>query len=163
MSISIRQERAADSPAIHAIITAAFGQEDEATLVDMLRRDGDLWLSLVAEDEAGEIIGHIALSRLKSPARSVALAPVSVAPDRQGGGIGGALIRKSIEEARRKGEALIFVLGDPAYYTRFGFSRETAEPYECIYAGEYFMALELGEEKTATAPIVYAAAFGGLG
>ena len=128
MSYAIRAERPEDAPAIHALITAAFGQEEEANLVDALRRDGDLWLSLVAEGEDGEITGHIALSRLKSPKHALALAPVSVAPDRQGAGIGSALIKKSIEEARRWREAVIFVLGDPAYYTRFGFSREAATP-----------------------------------
>ena len=163
MNISIRKECAADAPAIHALITAAFGQEEEAILVDTLRRDGNLWLSLVTEDKNGEIIGHIALSRLKSPKDALALAPVSVAPDRQGGGIGGALIRKSIAEARRMREALIFVLGDPAYYTRFGFSLKAATPFDCVYAGAYIMALELGKKKTATAPVVYADAFGGLG
>lgn len=161
--MSMRNEQEADATAIHNLITTAFGQSGEATLVDALRRDGDLWLSLVAEDEQGEIIGHIALSRLKSPKDALALAPVSVAPDRQGEGIGGALIRQAIEEARRAGEALIFVLGEPAYYTRFGFSRETAEAYDCIYAGEYFMALELDATKAKTAEVIYADAFGELG
>ncbi|MBO0333367.1 N-acetyltransferase [Sneathiella sp. CAU 1612] len=162
MSIAIRPERREDGPAIHALITAAFGQEDEAILVDALRRDGDLWLSLVAEAKR-EIVGHIALSRLKSPAESLALAPVSVAPARQGEEIGGALIREAIARASVDGEALIFVLGDPAYYTRFGFNVETAAPYECEYAGDYFMALELDAGKATVALVIYADAFGGLG
>ncbi|MCC3305374.1 GNAT family N-acetyltransferase [Sneathiella sp. HT1-7] len=163
MSLPLRQERPDDAPAIHALITAAFGQEDEANLVDALRQDGDLWLSLVMEGEDGEIIGHIALSRLKSPKNALALAPVSVTPKRQGEGIGGALIRRAIKEARSKGKTLIFVLGDPAYYTRLGFNVETAAPFDCIYAGDYFMALELGDEKAEVAPVVYADAFGRLG
>jgi putative acetyltransferase len=162
VSIVIRPERREDGPAIHALITAAFGQEDEAILVDALRRDGDLWLSLVAEEKR-EIVGHIALSRLKSPAKSLALAPVSVAPARQGEDIGGALIREAIARASVDGEALIFVLGDPAYYTRFGFNVETAVPYDCIYAGDYFMALELAADNVEVAQVVYADAFGGLG
>ncbi len=160
--ISIRQESTADTPAIHALVAAAFGQEDEATLVGALRRDGDLWLSLVAEAD-GEIVGHIALSRLKSPKNALALAPVSVAPDLQGQDIGSTLIRRAIEESRRAGESLIFVLGEPAYYSRFGFSRETAAPYDCIYAGEYFMALELGATEAEPAEVIYADAFGELG
>ncbi len=162
MKWHIRQERDGDAPAIHAVVRAAFDQRDEAELVDALRLAGDLTLSLVAEAD-GEIIGHIALSRLKSPKNALALAPVSVAPDRQGEGIGAALIRKSIEEARRRGEALIFVLGDPAYYTRFGFSVETAAPFDCIYAGDYFMALQLTAEKADPAEVIYADAFGELG
>jgi putative acetyltransferase len=163
VSLPLRQERPDDAPAIHALITAAFGQEDEANLVDALRQDGDLWLSLVMEGEDGQIIGHIALSRLKSPKNALALAPVSVAPKRQGEGIGGALIRRAIKETRTAGEALLFVLGEPAYYTRFGFSLETAAPFECTYAGPYFMAMELGEAKAEPAPVIYAEAFGRLG
>ena len=162
MSVTLREERPEDTREIRALVTAAFGQPEEADLVEALRTANDLTLSLVAE-EGGKIIGHIALSRLKSPANSVALAPVSVAPDRQGGGIGGALIREAIARANAAGETLVFVLGDPAYYSRFGFSTATAAPFECVYAGAYFMALELGEKKTATAPVIYADAFGGLG
>ncbi len=162
MSLSLRAERPADAAKIRDIITAAFGQADEAGLVDALRLSGDLTLSYVAEDD-GEIVGHIALSRLKSPKDALALAPVSVAPDRQGEGIGGALIHHSIEEARRSGDALIFVLGEPAYYTRFGFSVEAAAPFDCIYAGDYFMVLQLNAEKTDPAEVIYADAFGGLG
>ncbi|WP_339630727.1 N-acetyltransferase [uncultured Sneathiella sp.] len=162
MSLTLRDERPEDTAEIREIITAAFGQPEEADLVEALRTANDLTLSLVAEED-GKIIGHIALSRLKSPANSVALAPVSVAPDRQGGGIGGALIVEAIARADKDGEALIFVLGDPAYYTRFGFSVGTAAPFDCIYAGEYFMALELGEGKVAVEPVVYADAFGRLG
>jgi putative acetyltransferase len=162
MSVSLRAERPADAAKIRDIITAAFGQQEEAELVEALRLAGDLTHSLVAEAD-GEVVGHIALSRLKSPKNALALAPVSVAPHRQGEGIGGALIRASIEEARRSGEALIFVLGEPAYYTRFGFSLETAAPFDCIYAGDYFMALQLNIEKTSPAEVIYADAFGGLG
>ncbi len=162
MSATLRAERPEDAAAIRALVTNAFGRPDEADLVDALRAGGDLTHSLVAE-EKGEIVGHIALSRLKSPAQSLALAPVSVAPDRQGEGIGGALIRAAIARAIADSDALIFVLGDPAYYTRFGFSLETAAPYECAYAGPYFMAMELGETKTAPAPVIYAEAFGELG
>ncbi|MEX1034443.1 MAG: N-acetyltransferase [Sneathiella sp.] len=158
----LRPERPNDREAIRDVVIAAFGQTEEADLVDALRTGKDLTLSLVAE-EKGEILGHIALSRLKSPAKSVALAPVSVRPDRQGDSISGRLIVGAIARARAAGEALLFVLGDPAYYSRFGFSLETAAPYECDYAGEYFMALELGKGKVAVAPVVYADAFGGLG
>tara|TARA_R110002095_G_scaffold31764_2_gene30425 strand:+ start:4736 stop:5224 length:489 start_codon:yes stop_codon:yes gene_type:complete len=162
VSLTLREERPEDTRKIRALVTAAFGQPEEADLVDALRTANDLTLSLVAEED-GKIIGHIALSRLKSPANSVALAPVSVAPDRQGGGIGGALIREAIARANATGETLLFVLGDPAYYSRFGFSTATAAPFDCVYAGEYFMALELNTEKADPAEVIYADAFGDLG
>lgn len=95
----IREETADDRAAIHALITNAFGRRDEADLVDALRSDGDLVLSLVAEEE-GELVGHVALSRLKSPERALALAPIAVSPSRHRRGIGSALIHTAIERAK---------------------------------------------------------------
>jgi putative acetyltransferase len=162
VTVTIEPEKPEDTKTIQALIALAFGQEDEAVLVDKLRENGDLTHSLIARDETGNIIGYLALSRLKSPEKSLALAPVAVHPAHQKQGIGDALIRKAIDDARKEGEALIFVLGDPAYYTRFGFSTETAAPFDCLYAGPYFMARELGEKSAEIAPVHYADAFGAL-
>ena len=73
----VREESRSDHATIHALVAEAFGQPQEADLVDALRADGDLIVSLVAE-EAGELIGHVAFSRLQSPRESLALAPVAV-------------------------------------------------------------------------------------
>ena len=100
--------------AIYELVSNAFARPDEANLVDGLRRDGDLVLSTVA-DEEGRILGHLALSRLKSPQRALALAPVSVSPDAQSRGLGGLLIDDAVARAKELGEMVIFVLGDPAY------------------------------------------------
>ncbi|TNE35935.1 MAG: N-acetyltransferase [Alphaproteobacteria bacterium] len=161
MNCLIRKERSDDTASIQNLVAAAFGQPEEAELVGKLRRDGDLCLSLIAE-QGGQIIGHIALSRLKSPAKAVALAPVSVHPEQQGLGIGGKLINEAISHALEDGETLIFVLGDPGYYTRFGFTTGAAEPFDCIYAGPYFMAKPLTASATAPAPVIYPDAFEGL-
>src|SRR3546814_9680333 len=76
--------------------------------------------------------------------RALALAPVGVRPDRQGQGIGSALIRNGIDRARNEGWNAVFVLGEPDYYRRFGFDADAARGYACAYAGECFMVQALG-------------------
>lgn len=156
----IREETPADQGAIQALVTAAFARRDEADLVDALRTDGDLSLSLVAE-EGKDLVGHVALSRLKSPEGALALAPVSVQPSHQDRGIGAALIREAIARTRESQASIIFVVGEPGYYTRFGFTAEAAAPYPCDYAGPHFMALALDDPPTPAA-VVYPDAFSSL-
>ena len=158
----VRKAIPSDQLAIHDLIVAAFGQKAEADLVDQLNADGDLILSLVAENAKGELLGHVALSRLKSPERALALAPVSVIPDAQGQGTGSILITNAIELARGLDEKIIFVLGQPQYYSRFGFSTESAMPYPCPYAGPYFMALLLSQPSVEVQPVIYPDAFSNL-
>ena len=156
----ISNETEADEAAIRAVIADAFGQDQEATLVDDLRKDGDFIVSLIAKD-AGLLCGHVALSRMKSPANAVGLAPVSVLRSRQRGGIGSALIRQALIRARELGFDIAFVLGEPAYYSRFGFSPEVAACFRCSYAGPYFMAMWLADVHghAVEAEAIYAKAF----
>ena len=102
----------------------------------------------------GGIVGHIAFSRLTvdgpgPDVRAVALAPLAVAPGRQRAGIGGALVRRGLDELRAQGEELALVLGDPGYYGRFGFSAEAAQGLAMPYDGPALQALWL-----ASAPAV---------
>lgn len=159
--MEIRPETPGDLDAIRGVVEEAFGQNREAVLVDDLRDAGDLAVSLVAERD-GEICGHVALSRLTSPPDGLALAPVSVRPGRQGQGIGSALIGAALQRARELGGAMVFVVGDPGYYERFGFSAATAEPFPSPYAGPYFMARRLGGAPTAAREVIYASAFDAL-
>jgi predicted GNAT family acetyltransferase len=76
---------------------------------------------------------------MQAPFRALALAPVSVAPERQKAGIGSALVRSAVERARQAGWEAVFVLGDPAYYGRFGFDAHRAAGFSTPYAGEHFM------------------------
>ena len=154
----IRPETADDRQAIHAVVTAAFGRPHEADLVDTLRIAGDLTVSLVAA-EGGDICGHVALSRLKSPERSLALAPVAVSPRIQRYGTGSALVREALNSARQLGYDLVFVVGNPRCYERFGFSSDIASRFPCRFAGPYFMALPLSSLRTDPAPVIYADAF----
>lgn len=150
----LRPESPADAPAIAALLDAAFDGPTESTLVAGLRADKDLTLSLVAED-AGAVIGHLALSPVVAPFPALALAPVALAPAHQGKGIGSALIRRA--QALTSDHTMI-VLGDPAYYARFGF-RPVA--WQSPYAGPYLQAT--GPHLPPTATIAHAAAVAGLG
>lgn len=108
----------------------AFGDEGTvvASLVDSLRGiiTVDSGLSLVAE-VGGQVVGHAMFTRslLDAPRRLVdvlVLSPVTVAPEHQKRGIGSALIRHGLASLEESREPLVFLEGDPAYYSRFGFT-----------------------------------------
>ena len=124
---NIRPERPEDQAAIHQVNHDAFGQETEARLVDALRRSPAFVpeLSLVAVEE-GRVLGHILFTRivLKDGAQrhqALALAPLAVTPDMQERGVGSALVRRGVGDARDLGHRVVIVLGHPEYYPRFGF------------------------------------------
>lgn len=159
----IRPEREADRHVIHEIVAAAFGGLSEADLVDALRADGDLVLSLLAEED-GAIVGHVGFSRLRVVSEeggefaALSLAPLAVRPDRQRRGIGGALVRAGHEALRERGEHLSIVVGDPAYYTRFGYDRERAVRFASRYQCDALLALAFGPAPD-TGTLVYPPAF----
>ena len=121
---------------------AAFGRPAEARLAAQLRQEASPLVSLVAE-RAGRVIGHVLFSPVTvegerpGEARG-ALGPVGVLPDAQGLGIGAALIRAGIEACRALDWRVLFVLGNPAYYARFGF--QLAAPRGLHYASHAFDA-----------------------
>jgi putative acetyltransferase len=160
----IRLETPGDIAAIRVVEEAAFLQSAEADLVDDLRAAGDSVFSLIAVE--GEIVtGHAMFSRLQAPFPALALGPVAVLPDRQRKGVGTRLIREGIARSEAAGWLGIFVLGDPAFYRRFGFDVRKASGFISPYAGPHWMALPLGgNELTVTAgSIEYARAFAKLG
>lgn len=158
----IREATAADAAEIRAVVAAAFGQPDEAKLVDALRADGDVLVELVAEDD-DFIIGHILFSPLTTDTgqRFAALAPLSVSPERQKDGVGTLLMQVGHELCRKAGVEAVIVLGDEAYYPRVGYSAEAALKVTAPFSGPHFMALALVDgalERPVTA--AYAKAFG---
>ena len=163
----IRLSRAADSHAIRDVHLRAFPTPTEADLVDRLVADGDAVVSIVAEDDG--IVGHVLLSRMNVVADGQALdalglAPVAVVPDRQRAGIGSALIEAAVREAKSAGTQMLFLLGEPGFYGRFGFTAAAAKPFESPYAGPYFQALPLVDLPPARSGVAkYAPAFDGLG
>ncbi|PWH05447.1 GNAT family N-acetyltransferase [Brachybacterium endophyticum] len=133
----IRPETSEDTLAIRTVTAEAFwGQEHsappqeadgapgEATLVGLLR-DDEAWIpgfSLVAEHE-GRVVGHVVATRAHVESYdALGLGPLSVAPELQRQGVGSTLMTALIDAADERGEQLIALLGDPAYYSRFGFS-----------------------------------------
>jgi putative acetyltransferase len=153
----IRAETDADIAAIRALHEASFPGAAEARLVDRLRDGGWLVLSLLAERD-GALIAHVAFSRLavRGPSlRAVALAPVSTAPARRRRGVADRLIRAAHARLAAAGEAMSFVLGDPAYYGRFDYDATLAARFSCAYAGRALQALALDGEATAGGELVY--------
>lgn len=143
----VREESAAGVGMIRRIHEAAFARPDEADLVDRLRSDGAILLSLVAERN-GEPVGSIVFSRMaietpEGSVEAVALAPLAVIPEHQRIGIGTELVRRGLEVLRARGERIVFVLGHPEYYPRFGFSSALARAIESPFPRPAFMALEL--------------------
>lgn len=163
--MSIRPATPRDRDAIRLVEENAFGQQVEAGLVDALIAADDAIVELVAEED-GQIIGHILFSRLfvqeggrEFPA--VALAPLAVDPSFHGTGIGGALIREGHIRLKAAGETLSIVLGDPAYYGRFGYTHTRAAGFESAWQGDALQALAWGEAPE-TGMLAYATAFDAL-
>jgi putative acetyltransferase len=145
----LRNEQPADWPQIRLVNEAAFGRANEADLIDRLRAEGSVLLSLVAETDS-RIVGHILFSRMTvesahSPVAAVSLAPMAVLPDHQGRQIGSQLVHRGLAELRRQGERIVIVLGHKEYYPRFGFSPEKARNLASPFPPDAFMALELSD------------------
>ena len=160
----IRPERPGDAPGIRAVLEAAFGGVAEADLVDALRAGGDIILALVAEHH-GSIAGYVAFPRLdldlgERTVPAAGLAPVGVMPAAQRQGTGVALIRDGLARLKDRGDRLVFVLGDPAYYSRFGF--QVADGFVSPYTGPYFQMLRLAPDAPNSGAVSYPTAFAGL-
>jgi putative acetyltransferase len=161
-----RPERPDDHPGIRRLNEAAFGSSAEADLVEQLRVEGVVLLSVVVEMQE-EIVGHALMSRMwiQTAAGTIdaaALAPVAVSPAVQRQGIGSQVIRYALDAMQRAGERIVIVLGHPEYYPRFGFSTEHARLLESPFPVEAYMALELapGALQGVRGKVEYARAFG---
>ena len=160
----IKTELPEHCAAIWQLHAAAFPTHAEADLVDQLRADGDLVFSLVAlEDDIP--VGHVAFSKMQTPARALGLAPIAVSAHCRRRGIAAGLIEEGLLRSRDRGWEAVFVLGNPRYYRRFGFREELAMPFRCRYSGPNFMALALQANGPAvsTGDAEYARAFLSLG
>lgn len=161
----IRAAGDADREAIHALVHAAFEGSGEAELIDRLVADDDVVLELVATHE-DKLVGHVLFSRLlvETGTRlvpAVALAPLSVDPECQRTGVGTALVENAHHMLQEAGETLSVVLGDPAYYGRFGYAHDRAAKFESAYQCEALQALSWGGAPE-DGKLIYAPAFSGL-
>jgi putative acetyltransferase len=166
----IRDETPGDAAAVRQVIVAAFKGRVEADLVEQLRAHRKIAASLVAT--LGSVVaGHILLTdvTLRGPGlapRGAGLAPLAVRPAMQRRGIGSDLARAAIGRAREEGYGFMVVLGDPAYYRRFGFAAAAALGLACEFDAppEAFMALELapGALAGASGVVHYEPEFGAV-
>ncbi|MBS9802181.1 GNAT family N-acetyltransferase [Bacillus cereus] len=155
--VTIRQEQKNDYRKTEEVVKEAFLHEEfsdkkEHELVKRIR-ECDAFvpeLSIVAVDE--EIVGHILLSKITieqdgASVDSLALAPVSVAPNHQKKGIGGKLIIVALEKAKELGYGSVVVLGHSEYYPKFGFERASQRNIKAPFEvpDEVFMVMELRE------------------
>ena len=148
MNLKIRSEEYGDVDAIDKITTAAFlnaphTDHSEQYIVRELRNSNALSISLVAENQ-GEIVGHVAISpiTISDGAKGwFGLGPISVSPNIQRSGIGSRLMQSVLEILKGSGASGCVLLGDPAYYCRFGF-----KPESCLVLPdvppEYFQAIQ---------------------
>ena len=153
--IDVRPETVEDAAAIWVVNAEAFGQPDEADLVDALRANEAVTFSLVAES-GGDIVGHILFSPVtlegdETPFKALGLGPLAVRPERQGKGIGSRLVEAGLAACRKAGYTAVFVLGHPAYYPRFGFVPTRPLGLRCEFEvpPEAFMVVELGRGALA--------------
>jgi putative acetyltransferase len=149
--ILIRVEQKEDIESIHKINRLAFGQEDEALLVQRIRKSSGFIpeLSLVAEKGA-QIVGHILFSRIyimtpNGDVNVLSLAPMAVLPEFQNAGVGSQLIRTGLDTCREMGYLIIVVIGHPEYYPRFGFvpAKQKGLDIPLPVPDEAFMVCEL--------------------
>lgn len=138
----IRNEEPRDYDAIHRLTTRAFdpmpySDGTEAAIIRLLRQNGDMTISLVAE-EHGEIVGHIAFSPVTIDGTHddwFGLGPVSVEPAQQKRGIGRTLIDTGLALLKDGGARGCALIGSPDLYGRFGFRSDGRLTYESIDPG----------------------------
>ena len=164
--MKIRMETPFDYPDVREVNLSAFPGDDEAILVEKLRKLGDI-ISLVAV-EHDKVVGHVLFSTAtiendKHSFPVFVLAPVAVLPEFQNHGIGTKLIERGLEESRKKGYSIVMVLGNLKYYSRFGFKPageyEIESPFEV--PEEAFLVGELvpGALKKVNGVLNYSKAF----
>ena len=167
MSIwTIRPERPGEEAAVASVITKAFSDAEhsdgnEAEIVGRLRDARELEVALVAATPDGEIVGHVAFSPVQIDGRECGwygLGPLAVLPDWQRRGIGAALVAGGLQSLRRIDAVGCVVLGDPAYYRRFGFEHDPMLAYRGP-PREYFQRLVL-DGQCPSGRVNYPAAFG---
>jgi len=148
----IRDEKPGDERVVRAVITEAFkpvpvSRQTEGAIYDALREAGAMTVSLVAEED-GVVVGHIALSPVtigETSGNRLGVGPVAVRPDRQGLGVGRALVEAGLARARSLGAKSVVLVGDPAFYGRFGFAARPGLTHEGV-PDQYVLGLSFGVE-----------------
>ncbi|WP_428771276.1 GNAT family N-acetyltransferase [Vibrio sp.] len=133
----IRTEAPADILAIDRLLAATFDSDQEAKLVMQLRENSRLTLSLVACTDDGEVVGYVLFTPVLVDGEDFGwqgLAPLAVRADYRGQGIGGQLVREGLASLLEFGYPACVVLGDPAYYSQFGFADAALHGLRCQWS-----------------------------
>jgi putative acetyltransferase len=153
--ITIRLEKPEDEIGIRRVNELAFGQKNEADLVDALRVKARPYVSLVAIGD-GIVAGHICFSPVSIESDdgvfdAMGLAPMAVLPEFQNQGIGSRLVHEGLRKCSDLGHSIVAVLGHPNYYPRFGFVPAHLKGLRSEYdvPNDTFMVLELDENALA--------------
>jgi putative acetyltransferase len=146
--LAIRPERLEDRDRSLEIERLAFGSEEEVAIVEAVRDEDGSFALVAEEEEDGDLVGHVQLSRAWIGENAVlALGPIGVVPARQREGIGSALMRAALDEARARDDPAVILLGDPAFYSQFGFEPAASVGLRNPFAGE------VAEENFMLAPL----------
>ncbi|MCL1467778.1 GNAT family N-acetyltransferase [Argonema galeatum] len=149
--LTFSSETEDDIATIREVVTAAFGQTNEAQLVEAIRNSPNFIpeLSIVAKED-GNVVGHILFSPITIEAQEQisgagALAPLAVTPARQRQAIGTQLVQVGLSKCRNLGHSIVVVLGHPQYYRRFGFQTASKFGMQAPFPvpDEAFMVFEL--------------------
>jgi putative acetyltransferase len=173
--VILRRERPGDEAAIAGVHAAAFARPDhpgatppEVTLISDLRAS-DAWipaLSIVAIAD-DTIVGHVVCSRATLNGRDpvLGLGPLGVRPEAQNDGVGSALVHAVVAAADALDEPLVALLGNPAYYRRFGFERAADRGISApdpSYGDHFQVRLLASAAGAERGPFRYAPAFDGV-
>jgi putative acetyltransferase len=160
---TFRPKQIGDEAAIRDLNEQAFGQPNEANLVDALRKRGAAVLSMVAT-ENDRVVGHVLFTeaivaeadsqfRALGPGPMAVLpsGPMAVLPSHQRRGIGSRLLQSALDKCRELDYDAVVVIGHPEFYPRFGFVPATLKGIRCEFdvPDEAFMVLELREDALA--------------
>lgn len=152
MNYKIRKERESEIAEIETLIVEAFSNIEhsnrtEHIIVNKLRKAGALTISMVAEYQR-KVIGHVAVSPVtisNGTNNWFGLGPISVLPEQQGNGVGTVLMKHALDELKNNGAAGCVLLGDPNFYSRFGFKNEPNLILPDV-PQEYFQANAFGKQ-----------------
>lgn len=158
---TVRDARAEDAADIAALNTRAFARDDEAQIVEALRKGGDALMELVATMD-DQVVGHALFYSVGVFQRlgACGLGPMCVDPWVQREGIGAGLLDYGLANLKAAGVPLVFVLGHADYYPKFGFKVSTTDPFDTPIKGPNFMAVRLRHGPPMAGKLIFPAPFG---